>query len=166
MATITFKGNPIRTVGELPSTGQKAPAFALVKTDLSTVASQDLVGKRVVLNIFPSIDTGTCATSVRTFHKHAAEHPEAVVLCVSRDLPFAHKRFCAAEGIDRVQAVSAFRGPDFGADFGVTIADGPLAGLFARAVVVLDGNGVVLHQQLVGELSQEPDYAAVAAALG
>ncbi len=165
MATILFKGNPIRTVGDLPQKGQKAPAFSLVKTDLSAVSSQDLVGKKVVLNIFPSIDTGTCATSVRTFHKHAADYPDAVVLCVSKDLPFAHKRFCGAEGIDKVHAVSAFRGPDFGADFGVTIADGPLAGLFARAVVVLDGNGVVLHSQLVEELSHEPDYAAASAAL-
>jgi len=165
MATITFKGNPIRTVGNLPQKGEKAPAFALVKTDLSTVTSQDLVGKKVVLNIFPSIDTGTCATSVRTFHKNAADYPDAVVLCVSKDLPFAHKRFCAAEGIDKVHAVSAFRGPDFGADYGLTIADGPLAGLFARAVVVLDGNGVVLHSQLVEELSHEPDYASASAAL-
>lgn len=165
MATITFKGNPVRTSGNLPTKGQKAPSFALVKTDLSTVTDKDLAGKTVVLNIFPSIDTGTCATSVRTFNKNAAEFPSAVVLCVSKDLPFAHKRFCGAEGIDKVHAVSAFRGPDFGKDYGLTIEEGPLAGLLARAVVVIDGKGNVVHSELVGELANEPNYAAAAAAI-
>ncbi len=164
MANFTFKGNPQQTCGALPAVGQQAPAFCLVKTDLSEVTSAQLRGKKVVLNVFPSIDTGTCAQSVRTFHGHAASFPDAVVLCVSMDLPFAHKRFCAAEGIDRVHAVSAFRSA-FGAEYGLTIDGGPLSGLFARAVFVLDEGGVVRHAQLVGELSQEPDYAAAAAAL-
>jgi len=165
MAKVTLKGSPVATIGDLPKPGATAPAFALVKTDLSTVTNKDLAGKTIVLNIFPSIDTSTCATSVRTFNKNAASYPNTVVLCVSKDLPFAHKRFCAAEGIDKVQAVSAFRGPDFGKDFGVTILDGPLTGLFARAVVVIDGKGKVTHSQLVGEIANEPDYAQAAAAL-
>lgn len=164
MATITFKGNPVKTTGELPKPGQKAPAFALVKTDLSTVTDKDLAGKTIVLNIFPSVDTGTCATSVRTFNKNAAAYPNAVVLCVSQDLPFAHKRFCGAEGIDKVHGTSAFRS-SFGKDYGVTIADGPLAGLLARAVVVIDGKGTVVHTELVGEIANEPNYAAAAGAI-
>lgn len=165
MAKITLKGSPVTTIGELPKVGAPAPAFSLVKTDLSTVTNTDLAGKMVVLNIFPSIDTATCATSVRTFHKGAATYPNAVVLCVSMDLPFAHKRFCGAEGIDKVHAVSAFRAPGFGKDYGVTIQDGALQGLFARAVVVIDGKGKVVHSQLVAEIAHEPDYAAAAAAL-
>lgn len=165
MAKITLKGNPVTTIGELPKPGSQAPAFSLVKTDLSTASNKDFAGKTIVLNIFPSIDTGTCATSVRTFNKNAAGYPNAVVLCVSKDLPFAHKRFCGAEGIDKVHAVSAFRGPDFGKDYGVTIMDGPLAGLFARAVVVIDGTGKVVHTELVAEIANEPSYDKAAAAL-
>ncbi len=165
MAKITLKGSPVTTSGDLPKVGAPAPAFSLVKTDLSTVTNQDFAGKMVVLNIFPSIDTGTCATSVRTFNKNAAAYPNAVVLCVSKDLPFAHKRFCGAEGIDKVHAVSAFRGPDFGRDYGVTIMDGPLAGLLARAVVVIDQKGEVVHTELVSEIANEPSYVKAAAAL-
>ncbi|MCA8951453.1 MAG: thiol peroxidase [Planctomycetes bacterium] len=158
MAKITFKGNPVTTTGDLPTVGAAAPAFALVKNDLGAITEQDLAGKNVVLNIFPSIDTGVCATSVRRFNEAAAKLPDTAVLCVSKDLPFAQKRFCGAEGIDNVVTASAFRGPDFGAAYGVTMTDGPLAGLFARAVVVLDKNGKVVHSQLVPEIAQEPDY--------
>jgi thiol peroxidase len=165
MANITFKGSPVHTVGALPTPGASAPEYTLVKTDLGDLTSKSLAGKNVVLNIFPSIDTSVCATSVRAFNKRAAALPDTMVLCVSKDLPFAHKRFCAAEGIDKVQAVSAFRGPDFGKAFGVTMTDGPLAGLFARAVVVVDKNGKVVHSQLVPEIAQEPDYDAAVAAL-
>ena len=168
MAKITFKGNPVATVGDLPKPGAQAPDFTLVKTDLSDVARKDFAGKKVVLNIFPSIDTSVCATSVRRFNQLAGDLPNTVVLCVSKDLPFAHKRFCGAEGIAGVQAVSSFRGigsgRDFGKDYGVTMLDGPLAGLFARAVVVLDGAGKVLHSELVPEIAQEPNYDLALAA--
>lgn len=165
MAKITFKGNPVATVGELPKVGAAAPGFTLTKSDLSPVTNRDLAGKNVVLNIFPSIDTGVCATSVRKFNTEAAKLPNTVVLCVSKDLPFAQKRFCGAEGIDKVTTASWFRGPDFGKDYGVTMVDGPLAGLFARAVVVLDGSGKVVHTELVPEIAQEPNYAAAIAAV-
>ena len=165
MAKITFKGNPVSTAGELPKVGSQAPDFTLTKNDLSPVTAKDLAGKNVVLNIFPSIDTGVCATSVRTFHQQAANLPNTVVLCVSKDLPFALKRFCGAEGIDKVTTASSFRGPDFGAAYGVTMTDGPLAGLFARAVVVLDAKGKVVHTELVPEIAQEPDYARAIAAV-
>ena len=166
MAKITFKGNPVATSGDLPKVGSQAPAFTLTKSDLGPVSNQDLTGKNVVLNIFPSIDTGVCATSVRKFNAEAAKLPNTVVLCVSKDLPFAQKRFCGAEGIDKVMTASWFRGQDFGKDYGVTMQDGPLAGLFARAVVVLDGTGKVLHTELVPEIAQEPNYDAALAKLG
>lgn len=165
MARITFKGNPVATIGDLPKVGSPAPAFTLVKNDLSPVTNQDVAGKNVVLNIFPSIDTGVCATSVRKFNEKAAALPNTVVLCVSKDLPFAMKRFCGAEGIDKVVTASSFRGPDFGRDFGVTMTDGPLAGLFARAIVVLDAAGKVVHTELVPEIAQEPDYERAIAAV-
>lgn len=165
MAKITFKGNPVATSGELPKVGSQAPAFSLTKNDLSPVANKDLAGKNVVLNVFPSIDTGVCATSVRSFNQKAAGLPNTVVLCVSKDLPFAMKRFCGAEGIERVTTASAFRGPDFGKDYGVTMTDGPLAGLFARAIVVLDAKGKVVHTELVPEIAQEPDYQRAIAAV-
>jgi len=158
MAKITFKGNPVATTGDLPKVGSQAPDFALTKIDLSPLTKKDLAGKNVVLNIFPSIDTGVCATSVRTFNSKAASMPNTVVVCVSKDLPFAMKRFCGAEGIDKVTPASWFRGADFGKDYGVTMVDGPLAGLFARAVVVLDAKGKVVHSQLVPEIAQEPNY--------
>jgi thiol peroxidase len=148
MATITLKGNPIQTAGDLPAKGGAAPAFSLVKTDLSEANLQSYAGKKVVLNIFPSIDTPVCATSVRTFNKRASERPGVTVLNVSADLPFAHKRFCAAEGLNNVESASTFRSPGFGKDYGVLITQGPFAGLLARAVVVLDESGRVLHSAL------------------
>lgn len=165
MAKITFKGNPVATSGDLPKVGSQAPDFTLTKVDLSPVQKKDLTGKNVVLNIFPSIDTGVCATSVRKFNQEAAKLPNTVVLCVSKDLPFAQKRFCGAEGIDKVQTASWFKGPDFGAAYGVTMTDGPLAGLFARAVVVLDATGKVVYCELVPEIAQEPNYAQAIAAV-
>ena len=165
MAKITFKGAPVTTIGDLPKVGTPAPDFTLTKNDLSPIGKKDLAGKNVVLNIFPSIDTSVCATTVRTFNQKAAGMPNTVVLCVSKDLPFAHKRFCAAENIDKVQAVSAFRGPDFGKDFGVTIKDGPLAGLFARAIVVISATGQVTHSELVPEIANEPNYDQAIAAV-
>jgi thioredoxin-dependent peroxiredoxin len=165
MAKITFKGSPVATAGDLPKVGSLAPAFALTKVDLSTLANKDVAGKKVVLNIFPSIDTGVCATSVRKFNQQAASLADTVVVCVSKDLPFALKRFCGAEGIDKVTTASAFRGPDFGKDYGVTMMDGPLAGLLARAVVVFDKNGKVVHTELVPEIAQEPNYDKALAAL-
>ena len=165
MAKITFKGSPVATSGELPKVGAAAPAFTLTKNDLSSIANQDVAGKNVVLNIFPSIDTGVCATSVRKFNEKAAALPNTVVLCVSKDLPFAMKRFCGAEGIEKVTTASAFRGPDFGKDYGVTMTDGPLAGLFARSIVVIDKNGKVAHTELVPEIAQEPNYDQALAAV-
>jgi thiol peroxidase len=165
MATVTLKGTPIHTVGDLPKVGSTAPAFSLVKADLSTVTSADLAGKRVVLNIFPSVDTGTCATSVRRFNVEAAKLTNTVVLCVSKDLPFAHKRFCGAEGIDKVHGVSDFRSPGFGKDYGVTFSDGPLQGLLSRSVVVIDTAGKVVYTEQVGETANEPNYAGALAAL-
>ena len=163
MAQISFRDNPVHTSGDLPSSGS-APDFALVKSDLSTVTKADLAGGNVVLNIFPSIDTGVCATSVRTFNERAADLDGTTVLCVSADLPFAAGRFCGAEGIENVVTGSTFRG-SFGDDYGVRMTDGPLAGLCARAVVVLDGKGEVVHSQLVPEITQEPDYDAALAAV-
>lgn len=165
MAEITLGGNPTHTVGELPAIGAPAPEFALTGTDLGEVASGDYSGRPVVLNIFPSIDTPTCATSVRTFNQRAAEADGVTVLCVSNDLPFAQGRFCGAEGIDNVETASAFRST-FGADYGITIADGPMEGLLGRAVVVIGADGNVAHSQLVGEIADEPDYDAALAALG
>jgi thioredoxin-dependent peroxiredoxin len=164
MATVTLGGNPVNTVGELPPVGAKAPDFHLTGGDLGDVTAASLAGKKVVLNIFPSIDTPTCATSVRQFNERAASLDDAVVLCVAADLPFAMTRFCGAEGLDNVKVASTFRS-SFGADFGVTLAEGRLAGLLARAVVVLSADGTVLHSQLVPEIANEPDYDAALAAL-
>lgn len=164
MATVTLKGNPIHTAGELPAVGAKAPDFTLVKTDLSAVSLKDLAGQTVVLSIFPSVDTPTCATSVRRFNAELEKAGNVTVLCASADLPFAHKRFCGAEGLDRVHGVSDLRDKDFGKRYGVTIVDGPLAGLLARSVVVIGADGKVKHTQLVAEVADEPDYAAALAA--
>ena len=164
MAQVTLKGNPVNTAGELPAVGSKAPGFKAVKTDLSGTTNEDYLGKPLVLNIFPSIDTGTCATSVRTFNQKAAD-ADATVLCLSKDLPFALKRFCGAEGIDQVEAASVFRDHDFGGAYGVGLVDGPLEGLCARAVVVIDAEGTVVHTQLVSEIAEEPDYDAALGAL-
>lgn len=164
MAQITFHGNPIHTVGELPAVGAPAPAFALTGADLSAVSNGQFDGKPVLLNIFPSIDTAVCATSVRTFNERAAGRG-LNVLCVSKDLPFALKRFCGAEGIDNVATASAFR-DSFGDDYGVTLSDGPLAGLLARAIVVIGADGKIAYTELVPEVGSEPDYDAALAALG
>jgi thiol peroxidase len=163
MSTITLKGHPIQTSGELPAVGSVIPATTLVKTDLSELNLSALPGKKV-LNIFPSIDTPVCATSVRTFNQRAAGHPGVSVLNVSADLPFAHTRFCAAEGIQNVQSLSSFRST-FGSDFGVVITSGPFIGLLARAIVVLDDHNKVVYTELVPEIAQEPNYEAALAAL-
>jgi thiol peroxidase len=165
MATIQLHGNQFQTSGELPATGAAAPSFSVTKTDLSTLQSADLVGQRVVLNIFPSVDTPTCAASVRAFNEKASGLPNTTVLCVSKDLPFALSRFCGAEGLDKVVPVSDFRGNDFASKYGLGIQDGPLAGLLARAVVVIDESGKVVHEQLVSNVPDEPDYEAVIQAL-
>ncbi|CAM4036897.1 thiol peroxidase [Janibacter anophelis] len=164
MATTAFKGNPVNTAGELPAAGASAPAFDLVGDGLSALTSADVPG-RVVLNIFPSIDTGVCAASVRKFNELAASLDNTTVVNVSKDLPFAQARFCGAEGIDKVKVGSAFRS-SFGEDYGVTMTDGPMAGLLARSVVVLDADGKVVHSELVPEITQEPDYDAAVKALG
>ena len=158
MASITLKGNPISTSGELPAVGSSAPAFEVVATDLSTVSLAEYAGKNVVLNIFPSIDTPVCQSSVRQFNEQAASADNTVVICVSADLPFAHKRFCTAEGIEGVVSTSVFRSSAFGDDYGVTIVDGPLAGLLSRAIVVIDANGSVTYTEQVPEIAQEPNY--------
>jgi thioredoxin-dependent peroxiredoxin len=161
MATISSRGETVETSGELPQVGTRAPGFELRRADLSPVSLADYAGNRLVLNIFPSIDTPTCAKSVRQFNERAAAMPNTRVLCVSADLPFALGRFCAAEGIDRVETASVYRSPDFGQDYGVYMAAGRLGGLLARAVVVVDASGTVVHQELVPEIAQEPDYEAV-----
>ncbi|HHV22265.1 MAG TPA: thiol peroxidase [Propionibacterium sp.] len=165
MATTAFQGNPVQTVGDLPAQGAPAQDFTVTGSDLSEIKLADFAGKRVVLNIFPSIDTGVCATSVRKFNELAAGLDNTTVLCVSADLPFALGRFCGAEGIENVTTGSTFRS-SFGADYGVTMSDGPLQGLLARSVVVLDTDGTVLHTELVPEIGQEPDYDAATGALG
>ena len=164
MANTALNGNRVTTVGELPAARTKAPAFELVGEGLAPLTSGDLTG-RVVLNIFPSIDTGVCAASVRKFNELAASLDNTTVVNVSKDLPFAQARFCGAEGIDQVKVGSAFRS-SFGEDYGVTMTDGPMAGLLARSVVVLDADGKVLHTELVPEITQEPDYDAAVKALG
>ena len=165
MATITLKGTPIETIGDLPKVGEKAPAFKLTKRDLSETTLDDFDGKRIVLNIFPSIDTQVCATSVRRFNVEAAKLENSVVLCVSADLPFAHERFCGAEGIDDVLSLSSFRSEAFGKDYGVKITSGPLTGLMSRAVVIIDESVKVIYTEQVPEIVQEPNYEAALAAL-
>ncbi|WP_417365766.1 thiol peroxidase [Glutamicibacter arilaitensis] len=164
MANTAFKGTPVQTIGELPAVGSQAPAFTLTDTGLADVTSESLAGRRVVLNIFPSVDTGVCAASVRRFNELAAGLENTTVVCVSADLPFALGRFCGAEGIENVTAASVFRS-DFGSDYGVTQIDGPLAGLLARSVVVLDETGKVAYTQVVPEITTEPDYDAAIATL-
>jgi thiol peroxidase len=166
MATVTLGGNPITVAGTLPRKGELAPDFTLTGKDLKDVGLKDFAGKRKVLNIVPSLDTPVCAQSTRIFNERAAARPNTVVLVISADLPFAASRFCAAEGLDKVVTLSTLRGRDFHTRYGVDITDGPLKGLTARAVVVLDENDRVLHSQLVPEIKQEPDYEAALAALG
>lgn len=165
MASITLGGNPIHTSGELPKVGTKMADFKLVKTDLSVVSLSDFAGKKLVLNIFPSVDTGTCAASVRKFNESASALENTTVLCVSRDLPFAQKRFCGAEGLDNVVNLSDFQDGEFGKTIGLEILDGPLAGLHSRVVIVLDENGTIIHTEQVPEIADEPNYEAALAVL-
>lgn len=165
MAKITLKGNEIHTNGELPVVGAEAPVFKGVKSDLSELSLSDLRGKKVVLNIFPSLDTAVCAASVRRFNKEVASHPDTVVLAVSKDLPFAHGRFCTTEGIDRVVPLSVFRCSCLEDKYGILIEDGPLKGLLARCVIVIDENGKLVYEELVPEITNEPNYDAALAAL-
>lgn len=165
MAKITLEGNPVETTGSLPATGSIAPGFTLTKTDLSDVTLEDYKGKRIILNIFPSIDTSVCAASVRQFNKAASETRDTVVLCISADLPFAHSRFCEAEGLDKVIPLSVFRAASFGRDYGVEITSGPLTGLLSRAIAIIDETGKVTYTEQVPEITQEPDYDAALAAI-
>lgn len=160
MTQVKLRGNPVRVEGQLPALGSRAPAFSLVAADLSDKTLADFAGQRKVLNIFPSVDTPVCATSVRVFNGKASALANTVVLCISADLPFAQKRFCGAEGLEKVITLSTLRGRDFLTDYGVALAEGPLAGLAARAVLVLDENDTVLHAELVAEVGSEPDYEA------
>ena len=163
MATVTLKGNPFETVGNLPKVGDKAPDFSVVKDDLSDLNLNDISG-RTVLNIFPSIDTDTCAMSVRQFNQKATAFDNTTVVCISKDLPFALARFCGAEGLDKVEVGSAFRS-SFGEDYGVTVKTGPLKGLLSRAVIVIDENAKVIYTQQAAETADEPDYDAALNAL-
>lgn len=161
MAKITLKGNIINTFGNLPEIGSAAKDFLLTKTDLSDVSLKDFSGKRIVMNIFPSVDTGVCATSVRRFNAELDKMKNTVVLCISVDLPFAHQRFCGAEGLNNVISLSEMRVRNFGEEYGVRIIDGPLAGIFSRAVIVIDETGKIIYTEQVPEIAQEPDYAPV-----
>lgn len=164
MATVTLKGNPIHTRGNLPGIGEKAPDFTLVKTDFAIVSLADFKGQRLILNIFPSIDTSVCATSVRQFNKEASQLADTKVLCISKDLPFALARFCGAEGLENVIPLSDFRG-GFSAAYPVAFTDGPLAGLLSRSVLVTDKNGLIVYTEQVPETTQEPDYKSALAHL-
>ena len=166
MATTAFKSEPVNTVGDLPSVAASAPGFTLTGTDLADISLDSLAGQRVVLNIFPSVDTGVCAMSVRKFNELAAGLNNTTVVCASKDLPFALGRFCGAEGIENVTMLSMMRGREFLTNYGVDMTDGPLAGLAARAVVVLDEHDKVIHAQMVDDITHEPDYAAALRALG
>ncbi len=165
MAKITLKGNPIHTVGELPQKGSKAPDFLLTTGELADVALKDYAGKKKILNIVPSLDTGTCAASAKRFNEAAAKLQDTVILTISNDLPFAQARFCSAEGIDNVITLSQLRNRDFGKAYGVEIVDGPIAGLLSRAVVVLDADDRVVYTQQVPEVGEEPDYDKAIAAV-
>lgn len=165
MAQITLKGNPINTSGDLPAVGSKAPDFKLTKGDLSDVSLADFSGKKKILSIVPSLDTGVCQTSTKQFNQKAADAGDNVILTISRDLPFAMKRFCEAEGIDKVIPLSEMRGRDFGAAYGLEITDGGLAGVLARAIIVIDETDTVKYTELVPEIAQEPNYDAALAAL-
>ena len=165
METVHFQGTPCHTYGSLPIVGETAPCFTLVDSDMKEVRSDDLKGRTVVLNAFPSLDTSVCAASVRRFNQAAAELPGVTVICVSMDLPFAAKRFCTAEGIDNVIVASAFRSPLFRQKYGLELVDGPLAGLLARAVIIFNADMKIIYRQLVGELTSEPDYRSALNAL-
>lgn len=165
METTAFKGTPVHTCGHLPHTGSLAPRFTLTRGDLTELRSEELKGRRIVLNIFPSLDTAVCATSVRKFNQLAASLDNTTVVAVSKDLPFAQSRFCTTEGIENLIAASAFRSPEFAREYGVEMVNGPLAGLLARAVVIIDGTGRIIYTELVPEITHEPDYEAAIKAL-
>ncbi|MFK5973739.1 MAG: thiol peroxidase [Flavobacteriaceae bacterium] len=165
MARVTLKGNEIHTIGNLPAVGSIAPAFSLAKTDLSNVSLEDYKGKKVVLNIFHSIDTGTCANSVRQFNTEAAELDNTIILCISKDLPFAFTRFCEAQGIENLEMLSDFRNGSFGKDYGLEYVDGPIQGLLSRSILILDKNGKVVYTEQVSEVVEEPNYKAALEAL-
>lgn len=165
METVYFQGNPCHTYGNLPAVGEKAPCFTLVDQNLKEIRCNDFLGRKVVLNIFPSLDTDVCAASVRRFNQEAANIPDVAVICVSMDLPFAAKRFCTAEGIDNLVVASAFRSPLFAQKYGLQLVDGPLAGLLTRAVIIYDGDLKVIYKELVHEIATEPDYRAALSAL-
>lgn len=165
MAKITLKGNPIKTVGKLPKVGKKAPKFSLIKADLSKAKLKDFKGSKVILNIFPSLDTGTCAASVRKFNEEAGKLENTKVLCISRDLPFAQARFCGAEGLENVITLSDFSKGKFGKSYGLTIEDGPLANLHSRAIVIVNEEGEVTYTEQVPEIVDEPNYEAALKAL-
>lgn len=165
MATVTMKGKQVELYGELPKKGEQAPSFRLVKGDLKEVTIDDFKGKKIIINIFPSIDTAVCAMSVRKFNEAADKLSDTYVLAVSHDLPFALQRYCAAEGLDKIIPLSAFRSPEFGKDYGILITSGPLRGLLGRGVVVIDEEGKIMYTQLVPDIGQEPDYEEVLTAL-
>lgn len=165
MATVSLGGNPVKTSGELPKTGSKAPDFQLTKNDLSIVSLADFAGSQLVLNIFPSVDTGTCAASVRQFNQNASELKNIKVLCISRDLPFAQKRFCGTEGLDSVITLSDFKTGAFGKDYGLELSESVLAGLHSRVVIVIDQNGMIKYTEQVPEIADEPNYDAALASL-
>lgn len=160
MSQVTFKGTPVSTKGSLPQVGEQAPDFSLTAGDLSQKSLKDFAGKRIILNIFPSVDTGTCAASVRTFNEIASSLDNTVVLCISRDLPFAQSRFCSANGLENVYSLSEYKDASFSGVYGVRFADGPLEGLLSRAVVVIDKDGKVIYTQQVQEVTEEPNYEA------
>lgn len=166
MSQVTLHGSPVHVDGSFPTTGSAAKPFTAVNKDLGDASLADFAGKRKVLNIFPSVDTPTCAASIRQFNQRASAMNNAEVLCISADLPFAQARFCGAEGLDNVTMLSLMRGREFLDDYGVALADGPLAGLAARAVIVLDEHDKVVYTQMVGEIGDEPDYDAALKALG
>lgn len=161
MTVIALKGSPMHTAGTLPAVGTKAPDFTVTKTDLGEIKLKNYVGKKIVLNIFPSLDTPTCATAMLRFNEIAAQNKNILILCISADLPFAQKRFCSTEHLDNVQPVSVFRHPKFGEEYGVMITDGPLSGLLSRAVIILDEHGNVVYTEQVKELTEEPNYSAM-----
>jgi thiol peroxidase len=165
MAKVTLKGNPVNTSGNLPALGSEAPDFSLVRSDLSELSLRELKGKKVVLNISPSLDTSICATAVRKFNQLAAGRDDVIVLSITRDLPFAHGRFCTTEGIENVVTLSGFRNTEFGKAYGVELTDGLFKGLYARSIVIVDENGRVVYSELVPEIATEPDYDSALAAL-
>lgn len=165
MASVTLKGTPFQTSGKLPAIGSFAPDFIMTKNDLTEIRLSDCNEKKVVLNIFPSLDTSTCAAAMKTFNQMAEKHKDVMFLCISADLPFAQKRFCTAEHLNNVIPVSIFRNPEFGKNYGLLIENGPLSGLLARAVIVLDQTGKISYEELVSEITHEPDYHSAEAAL-